>query len=339
MAAPQSLFPGYDFYYYYAASVLLRSGGNPYDRLQLAATVRSLGWNPEEFVSFPNVPWVSWIIFPLSMPPFTVGRWAWLVLLMLTMLVVGWRVWTEIRERHSEIPQYIISFLSFPPVLGCFLSGNTSFLLLPAYCFFERNWKEGKDLKAGLWFSLGMIKPNLFVAIIGYIAAEALRGRRVKVLLGAALGVSLQVLIAMALIPDLAARSFIGSYISSVTFCSMFPGATPAQAASVFLGVETLKVVLPFVALIFGIWSSGRSSFSGLRVLLCVSLLCAPYAWSHSFIVLLPWYLEKTGWLWSRYGPLVRYPLTGLSVLGIAVSLAPVRYDSVYIILPILGLL
>jgi hypothetical protein len=86
-----------------------------------------------------------------------------------------------------------------------------------------------------------------------------------------------------------------------------------------------------------GFWAGSRKNFShvqAVRVLIPLSLLTAPYCFSHEFIRLLPAYLSALFPLYQRYGEKICFGVFALAIL-MALVLTYIHLEYLTVILPI----
>jgi hypothetical protein len=314
-----SFLVGYDFYYLWAAGKTLQQGGNPYDLHQLNHQLATLNWPAEEVAQGLTHPptnlWLYWLMaqlpFEIAMPIFMIGSLAIVVAcaIALTPLVAPGRP----PARHFVL----VSTLMFPPVLSNVIWGQVNVVLLLGLTLFALFFRRGSYFAAGLGSSLVLMKPHIFAPLLVVVTLWELSHRRIGVVCGLVAGLILQASATYLINPHV--FIWYAEYVPVVIAeSSRICGATLGQMIECETGWEAIRPLLLVIGCVAGVVLTQRQGYS-LRTLLCVltplSVLVAPYAWSHTFIVLVPALVVALAPLVERLGEKrVVYLLTGLCI-------------------------
>ena len=151
---------GVDFRGYYAAAILVRRGGNPYDYAQLAPVLRELtglaGNNPYYYP-----PWFCLLFVPLTLVPFQVARAIWL-LVSLVLFAIGLE---QLRQALEWRPggwqrwgAYCVAMLMFGAY--CLRSEQAGILLLLGLALSLNAIGQGRGALVGLGLAIALTKPQ-----------------------------------------------------------------------------------------------------------------------------------------------------------------------------------
>ncbi len=334
------LFP-YDYCYLWAAGRLAWQGADVYDCNNLARTMQEVGWPESEKVwGFVHPPWTMWAYLPYSLFSFPVARVLWMLTLIGLLLIICRECLNLSRTYPNAMPRLpqalmILAVILFPPVLKILAFGQVSLLLAIGVLFFLRFSLRGSLVNAGLALSLTLLKPHLFIPFYCALLAHALLSRDGKLPLGMLLGLLIQQGICSMLYPQ-GIQFFVNFLPQLATNSASLLGATPTQIAAHFFGWSWLRPCLFGAGVVIGILAGSRKSFchlQALRILIPLSLLTAPYCFSHEFIILLPAYLTALFPLYQRYGEKIRFGIVSSAVL-MALIIAFIHLEFLTVILP-----
>ncbi len=175
-------FPPRDFVDYWSAARVIRSGGNPYDHMQLLEVQRIVLNNPE--LQEPTLLWTPPYTLPVYLPfgylPFETAHVVWVVsqlLLVFTSMVLLARAF------DATPPQRFLGWLMplvYAPVFWCLHFGQNTALLLFGLSGFLLFRVRNRPWLAGLFAALTAIKPHMLAAfgIVLVLDAYSRSGRR-----------------------------------------------------------------------------------------------------------------------------------------------------------------
>ena len=181
---------GWDWTMFWAQAMVLRSGraDEMYEQPVVNAQLQLLApfyTGPERFqtstpVAYP--PWFTALVVPFTIPDPPVGfaLWSGVSLVCALVLVV------RLKQLLPSVPWLGVSVLlfgAFPVALGLFM-GQVGLISALAVGEMFVSFRAGRDLRAGLWLSVLLLKPQ-YALVFGVLI---LWKWRVRALLGAAIG-------------------------------------------------------------------------------------------------------------------------------------------------------
>jgi len=310
---------GYDFYHLWSAGKLAGAGRNPYDLALYSGTISQISWPADEGIQvITHPPWTLWLYSLFALLPFELARIAWLSLMSLSFLLCFTYVYrSKLLPLASLAPIHFgFAALVFPPTIYNFFWGQVNFIILIGLLVFLSMHEKQRNFLAGLALSLTFFKPHLLLLVYIYLGIFWLRNKDWKVLVGVVTGLALQCLSVLALNPQI--FEFYLAHLSTVTSHD-FWGASLGQVLAKSSGIAWLRL-LPFaIALPWVSVMASRREYSMERLILIVlplSLLAAPYIWSHAFILLIFSYFLLVHILFERYGEHSKYIVFAFSLLG-----------------------
>ena len=335
----------YDFYYHWAAGHIIHARGDMYNLLALSQTMREMGWPAwEGFQGITRPPWNAWVFFSVASVPFPLAQAIWSILILLSIVFSSlWAYKSEIAQRLTLFSPHPVHFVfavaAFPPFLKTFFWGQSSFLVFLGFLVFAHGMMVEREFRAGLGLSLTLLKPQALLPVYAFLAVNCLRCGHWKLAAGGLLGFAIQCLVSFVLYP-----SGYGDYFRAlpgiVAESPSIPGASIGQICSSQFGVLWVQPLLCLLGLVFGLFLGLKRKISIdwlIRVLLPISVITAPYVWSHDYILLFLSYLVMVK-RWERFGGFDKYLLCALGMFGgIANALGP--YDFIMAWFPFLLLL
>lgn len=124
----------------------------------------------------PYPPLFAWIFTPFTMLPPLVGFALWEAILLLAALHLTWRV-TQFFQGMGKACAALVVLTSYP-IVYCLLVGNVQLLIACAITECFLSLRAGRDLRAGLWLSCVLIKPQ-YGFLLGLLLIWKLRWRAV----------------------------------------------------------------------------------------------------------------------------------------------------------------
>jgi alpha-1,2-mannosyltransferase len=300
----------FDFYVYYAASVVIRRGGDPYDHAVFSSAMREIGWPAGRAISpFAYGPWSLWVFAPLASVPYGVALAAWCALQMLAVVVALALALAVVRRSHPEAltpPQVALAAVAFVPLGKMVLAGQITWIPLAATLLAAASLARGRRFIAGALLSLAAIKPQLLAPALAACAVDAVLRRGLGLVSGLVAGISVQVAVGSALHPD--GVHAISRYLDRTVGLATLPGVAHSSLAAVLANVvpgRWAAVALPAVGIALGVALAIRRSIGAepfLFALVPLSLVTAPYLWPHDLALLLPLWLSIVAATYRRWG-------------------------------------
>jgi hypothetical protein len=298
---------GYDFYHLWSAGRTVIAGGNPYDVSVIAPAMYAAGYPQSEGVyGFLQLPSTLWLYALFGLLPFTTAKIAWLMAMTscsyLSALLLG-RSSLGLFPRGAPSPVALLVGASiFPFLFSTTVWGQYNSLCLLGLIGGSLGRVGRSGFLAGLAASLLLFKPHLVLPFLGWRLAYDLRNRRGSWGAGFVVGALGQLVVSCAILPS-ALHVFVGAL--DVRGASALAGSAPAQLLSSFTGLSVLPRVAACLGLLVGVGAglSGVDPTSRRLLILAVplGLVCSPYSWAHTNLLLLPLFLllfdgARQGW-------------------------------------------
>lgn len=298
----------HDFLSLWAGGRLALAGQNPYEEAlvikELLAAGVPLTHHPG---GFHNPPWSIWLFAPLSVFNLPIAQLLCLVTTLATLIgsalmLVRLEQGTTSASRHNAFARALFVTFLFYPVQKLLLFGQSTHFVLIGLILFILCIKVNHNFLAGIGLSLTFIKPHLLLAVYLMILIRAVRAKNWWLFAGASAGLAVQALVSYALAPQM--FSGYAAYLSK--FYSEREAGMQVTLGHV-LGAMTGRPAVIWVAIVLGLLAAAILSFSKLNLLrmitligVPVSLLGAPYAWSHDHVLLLPAFLSAAFWGYTK---------------------------------------
>ena len=157
---------GFDWSLFYAQAMAVRAGAGArmYDSTEIDRYLQPLmryyggpavalnGW-PQ-----PYPPWLAAAVVPFTLPPAPIGFALWLGVSILAALFLAYRVWQFIPDL-GPVGAAAAVLATVPVAWGLFLGQPTVLLAVPVGEMLI-SFKARKDLRAGLWLAVLLLKPQ-----------------------------------------------------------------------------------------------------------------------------------------------------------------------------------
>jgi hypothetical protein len=286
---------GFDWTMFYAQAMVVRigAGSNMYEVPQIDGQLQLLaqyypGTAPfQSALPVPYPPWFAAMIEPFTLPPPPIGFALWLVLSIACAGLLAYRV----KQFLPELPAIGAATLVLAayPVAFCMFMGQVGLILAVAVSEMMISFRAGRDLRAGLWLAVLLLKPQYAVVF----ALLVLWKWRVRAILGGVLGALLLVLLglfatgssALVRFPSAMAqmaefRNFVAGPWWMINWRSFvlyaIPGLEDEQGAAVVAGLSILTILL---LLYFwrGRWDPNAPEFAPNFAALAVGALVTSY--------------------------------------------------------------
>jgi hypothetical protein len=228
------------------------------------------------------------VIYPLGFVSRTLGAFLWLVVLARCL---GWALswlWDLYGQDRSRIWALVLGFLWPFTVLNLALAQIGAFLLLGVAGFLR--YHKSRPYLASAFLFLCALKPQLLFLVWPALLLPALLSKDWKPLAGFFLTLTSVSLAAVALRPSIFVDywAMLGSY--NVTFWNTPTLGTWLRHISGFPVLQYFPALCAFAWFLWYEWQAKmeRSVERESPVLIFVSVLASPYAWSADAILLLP---------------------------------------------------
>ncbi len=322
-----------DYEAYWAASRLLLRGHDPYDLDALLALQRGLGHTEELPQVMWNAPFALPLILPCGLAPYAASRVAWLLaslVLVLATVELLWRSYGPPRDRLVGL----VAAGVFVPVVTTIKDGQLGPWMLLGLAGFLGCARAGRWWLAGALLPLVAIKPHSVHLLWPALALWCARTRQWRVVAGGALSTGVLLGVALLFDPQVLAHHRAALVVKGLQFVEVYPTATLASRLRLALGWDPTwpLVVLPALAWVWfaaRAWARRRAPFdwqTELPLLVAVSLVSAPYAWSHHLVFALPAVVHAaalTRAAWPRPGAklvLAAYALVTVAAVGVSLT-------------------
>jgi hypothetical protein len=330
---------GYDFYYTWVAGHLIKKGFNPYALELSQRELTAIGWpDTEQAVATSHPPLILWLYRIAAIAPFKIALGVWLLLSTAIPVFCSLKIAKAFYSSlHNKKQLLIFAAITFPPVVSNLLWGQVNALLLLSVCSFALLFYNNRNCMAGIILSIVFLKPHLFIPFLAIILFEEIAKRRFATVAGLCLGLILQLLASSLVCPG-CIDMYLKHLPTMIGTHAVIRGATLGQMLQIEFGLHLVRPALLVIGILSGVFFTRRFGYSArtlLFLILPLSLIVSPYAWSHSMIVLLPAYLNIIDAVLQKITEQkLIYLMTLMAVLAIPLSLiAAVQY--LWILLPI----
>lgn len=322
-----------DYQAYWTASRLLLEGRNPYDLDALLTLQRALGHDEELPQVMWNAPFALPLILPCALLPYATSRVVWLVVslaLVLGTVELLWRAYGDPRDRLVGLAAAAL----FVPVVTTVKEGQIGPWQLAGLAGFLACARAGRWWVAGALLPLVAIKPHSVHLLWPALALFCVRAREWRVVVGALLSTGALLGVALLFDPHVLEHHRAALTVKGLHFLEVYPTATIASRLRLALGWTptwpmTVVPALAWVWFAARAWLRRTQPFdwaTELPLLVTVSLVSAPYAWTHHQVFALPALvhaaaLVRAAWP-ARDAKLVvgGYALVTVAAVGVAVT-------------------
>jgi hypothetical protein len=333
-------------YHFWAAGVVARAGGNPYVVSEIHKVMLDVGWPPQEVVfGFLHPFWSLWLFTLLSMVPFPFVK---LVSEVTIIIVGGLSIALMARPHirrllgiHAPTSFLIFASLLFPPTISTLYSGQVSVVTLLGIAGWLILSLRKNYFCAGALLSLTAIKPQLFVPFYLWVFLSHIRRKEPALVVGLMVGLLLQAGISLLFAPHSAAQWI--EAMQRVSHAAVqLPTPSLVRLLSLASGIEQIPLAcmvgVAAITIVLAILNKGEILQNAVMVYLPLSLLVAPYTWTHGLLALLPAQLSFLSRLWADKPKTAQYGVFTLATIG-AFELAMPRTLSQYMVLLPIALL
>jgi len=294
---------GNDFIEYWSATRINLEGGNPYSPDELLKVQKQGGWIHQQPKLMVYPPWTFSIVIIFGLFEYSHAQLLWLLCQIGVILYCANKIWAlyggQVKQQWVA---WVIPFIFAPTILVLGIGQITPLLLLGIIGFISFIEKHRNDYIAGVFLTLVLIKPQViyifWIALLFWIVEQ----RRWLILVSS--GVSLLFLILLALIFN---PNVIKQFLEMMQANLISQWASPTIGAYLrFFWLGTDIFWPQYLPAIFGglwflvYWFKHHSSWHWLKelpILLFVSILTTPYAWTYDQVILVPAVIQATIWL------------------------------------------
>jgi hypothetical protein len=282
-----------DFAEYWAAGRLNAAGRNPYDRTAMLHEQRQIGWQQADPVMMYNPPWTLALAMPMGAMAFHAARSIWLPVQLFITLWCASTLWILYGGDRAHLLRACGLALLWMPTLIALRMGQLSPLILLGLVGFLWALSRGREVAAGVFFSLTAVKPQLVALVWVPFALWTIADRRWRVLAAAALSIAGASLVTMSTNP-----AVFGQYqqlMASGPPTLVFESPNIATMLRVAMGTAgSWPQFVPLglgVALVGVLWYRGRADWDWageLPGLVLISCFLTSYGgWTFDLVVLL----------------------------------------------------
>jgi len=327
---------GKDFIAYWPSGRLLLAGENPYAIEKVYAFQKSLGRTIDYPLLMYNPPWTLAFTLPFCLQNYRLSKFLWLLFnLALVIACADW-TWRIYGGAHDKRIAALLIAFTFVPVLFVLNMGQTAPLILLGVVFFCYCAKHNYWILAGWALAPVAVKPHLLSLFWLALLLWILDRGQWRTALSAILTGSIVTILPLSL-----NASIFSHYIQALRQCppGMWQTATIGTMLRMYYGPD--KQWLQFLPLVLGTlwflayWRKHKKTWEWphqLPILLSVSLMIAPHAWTMDYAVLLPAILlTAIRLMQSRRENLMKCAvIVYLAINGVALSLHFLHIDDCF---------
>ncbi len=323
-----------DFMLYYSSWRVFKSGGNPYNSELVTSVMRGLG-RPEGYakMEFFYPPWTLLALAPILELPFPLAAGLWFSLNIVFILITISAVSSLYPEADSRRWSVFLSGILFFPSIQVIAWGQVGLLITAGLATALWATMRRKDILAGLIVTLLTIKPHLFIGLVLPVLYWFYTSQRYRAVWSFLVVFAAAVGVLELWSPGICAAWWSARKDLPLNFrTDVLAGAV---RGFIFDTTGRLPPLWPIFALpAFGFASSlfwlkfNKSEINwrdALPPLLCLSIMCAPYAWAHDLSVLLIVQISIVCWLNSAAAPAYSNSILSLLILSQVFAVAWVR--------------
>jgi hypothetical protein len=311
LAKPEYI-PVDDFFQFWAGGSQNLQAKNPFDPVAIEQLRIQQGSNPgsDKVPIMLNPPWMMALSMPFGLISYPVSRLTWLLLCIIIVLVSALTLWRLYSSNPKQRWLAILAVFIYAPTISVLEKGQlTSLVLLGLTGFLYFTVYKRNDWMAGVCLYLVSSKPQVVVLFWLAVLIWVIQQHRWLVLVSTALTVIMLTLISIAFNPPI-----IQQYMVMLQTYGISDWANPTIGAYLrffWFGLDKfwLQFLPSALASIWFIvyWVRRQGAWDWkmeMPVILLVSLVTAPYAWTYDQVVLIPVIIQSAIWLaadWKRW--------------------------------------
>lgn len=319
-----------DVAHFWVGARTLVEGGNPYIRLSVYPDVSISD------VTFHPLPWVLLLFLPVARLSLHTAMMITAVVNLVLLVVLYWLLHQWIGNRMPLWQQALTSVVGLFFTVRCLFTGQLGLWMVVGIAGSLYSLKRGRDLEAGVWIVLLLLKPWVGLGAGLALALLVISQRRWKSVLGFAAATAVMVGATLLAFPSgltdflrVDYTEALGGTVNGVA--NVWPLATPidffqyvlnidlAGAGKIVLWAGWISLGLGLAVWTVNLWRRGKlgnEALVGVGALL--GLMLSPYVRYYDYALLFIWVAAFGGLVWAR---LTRFGRVGL---GICMALAVV---------------
>jgi len=333
-----------DFHCFWVAGRIVASGGDPYDPQQFVPAISTIPPSPRESLvrcgqrlSYP--PWTALALAPFGALPLPAAATLWASLMVAATVVGIYWTWQFVGTRRIPWPLIAVLVVCTAPGIHTFIEGQFAAFTFALTAGAALSMRRERDTAGGIATALLSVKPQTGAGFGAVVLGLAILRRRTRFVVAAgAAG------LVLAGVSQLLRPGWIVEFVRGATELS----SSIADRATIWnlagswpLAVVMIALLVTAVAVLIRGRGADDADILGLAV--SFSLVVAPYAWNHDYLVLaIPWSLTIAHA--GQLRPLLRRTLTYATIIVAAPLLwaigatieAFLRGETFYAVVPIL---
>lgn len=181
--------PAHDFIEYWTAAHFLANRQNPYSLFDMLQAQKTLGWDEKDPLMFVSPPWAMPLILPLGFATSYSLAWVLWVAALFTCIAISSYLLMNIYFADLRIPEItdtsfnrsLFAFTFYPAILCLKYAQTAPFILIGLTGFLHFESKK-RQIFAGTFLALTMIKPQLSLLVMIAVLFRSLQQREWKTL-------------------------------------------------------------------------------------------------------------------------------------------------------------
>jgi len=300
------IIPVDDFSHFWASGRLWLAQQNPYDTANVLSLLEQAGARPTDSVYVAitlNPPWALLLFVPFCIFNYGVARVFWLITCIAILMISSQLLWMYFDGRKTFIWLAWLSAFIFGPTISVLTKGQITPWIIPAVTIFLL-YTQGKSSPwlTGASLALLIIKPQLAFLLVPAIGIWILRNRQWKLIAAGLITLGLSTLMLWLITPNIFSQ-----YLATMHTYPTSQWATPTIGSYMrlfWLGIDKFWIqyvpaCLSLIWLVFHYYHR-RQNWDWHRempIVLLITSICNPYAWTYDQVILLPAVLAATHWL------------------------------------------
>ena len=292
-----------DFIEYWSAIRSILHGGNAYNPTELLLIQKQVGYTNSQPLMMYNPPWTLTLLLFLGLFDPPSGQLVWLILnitLIFFCVIKLWKIYAGQSTQYLLPLLYAFSFVS--TILALVLGQITPFILFGLVYFVMIISNPKYDILAGFCLILISIKPQLTIIFWFALLLWIINQRRWLILVSFVV-----LLIILSGIISLFNPQIIPQYIEMLQSHQIGVWENPTIGSYLrFFSLMNETFWVHFVPTVIGgiwfvyYWSKKYKNWKWadeIPILLLVSMVVTPFAWTYDYVILLPVIILAVSWL------------------------------------------
>ena len=282
-----------DYTRYWLSSLVLLSGGDPYNSTGVLPAQEEKDLSLEQSCITYNPPWTLPLLVPFGLISRPAGQMLWLLIQISAILLCASYIWRQYggKKQHQWLA-WLISFTFGPVVAAVVLQGQiTPIILLGLVGFIFFHDRQNKGWLAGISLVLASIKPQLLTLFFIAFILWALFNKQWSPLIGLASITLLLHLLIFVMDPHIYSQ-----YFQCLREKGPAVWANPSLGNYLRLLFKSSNFLLQFLPQVLGViwvvlhWIRHRHAWlwvNELPLILFVSTISSTYIWTYDMVILL----------------------------------------------------